>query len=93
MTLGLISFQALSVPQPLVNKFELLPPPLSQTMPGFAKSDLMRLVNKQHGSQLQNLMFGTPVKSMEEILAEEQAKVRQMMKNFGKGPVSPQVLL
>ncbi len=62
-------------------------------MPGFAASDLMRLVGKMQGNQQQHLMFGTPLKSMEQILAEEQAKVRQMMNNFGKGPVSPQVLL
>ena len=46
---------------------------------------LFAIVNKVHQSQITNLLHGTPVKSVADVIAEEQQKIRQMMLHFGKG--------
>ena len=55
---------------------------------------LVAIMNRVHGSELRNMMDGTPVKSVADVIAAEQQKIRQMMLSFGKGgSVAPNVRL
>ena len=44
-----------------------------------SKTEIASLIGRQQHSQLMNMMHGTPVQSMESILAQQQDKARQMM--------------
>jgi hypothetical protein len=55
---------------------------------------LVAIMNRVQGSELRNMMDGTPVKSIADVIAAEQQKIRQMMLSFGKGgSVAPNVRL
>jgi len=66
---------------------------LAQKMGKGFNPALAFIINKVEGSVIQNQLFGTPVLSPADATAQQQALVRQQMLSFGKGPVSPQVLL
>jgi hypothetical protein len=65
---------------------------LAQKM-GKGNPALAFIINKVEGSVIKNQLFGTPVLSPADVIAQQQDLVRQQMLSFGKGPYSPQVLL
>ena len=60
---------------------------------GKANPAVAFIINKVEGSVIKNQLFGTPILTGADVIAQEQQKVRQQMLTFGKGPISPQVLL
>jgi hypothetical protein len=59
---------------------------------GRVNPTFVAILNKIHGSEIRNQLFGTPVLTVADVIAAEQEKIRQMMLSFGKGgSVAPNV--
>ena len=92
--LALSTFDALSFTASVITNLKYYSLAQQMSKKGKVNPTMVAILNRIHGSEIQNQLFGTPVLTVADVLAAEQQKIRQMMLSFGKGgSVAPNVRL